>query len=65
MDDWDKMRRQRRFRNKNIHAEKGDQAPRQKSTKADRKIDRQRIDPEHWADQDEFYEEFSEDFTEF
>ena len=62
LDGWDKTKREKRFRQKNAHANKEDQAPRQKFTKARRKITRQRIDPTRWMDQDEFCEDYDEDY---
>jgi len=61
MDNWEKIQRQKRFRQKNRHEVK---KPIEKAPKPVRKIERPRFDPTHWADADEFYEDFVDDFGE-
>lgn len=68
MDDWEKSRRQRRFKLKNQHSRRdsGDGAP-SGPKKKPRKKRRKKIDPRLWEDSDEFlsdYYEF-ENFEEF
>tara|TARA_R100001244_G_scaffold128115_1_gene98975 strand:- start:3147 stop:3344 length:198 start_codon:yes stop_codon:yes gene_type:complete len=64
MDDWDKNRRQRRFKFKNIHDDKPEDTA-QRPRKAPRKNVRNKIDPDCWQDHDDFYEEFSEEYEDF
>ena len=66
MEDFDKARRQRRFRQKNMHNRKNPQATQPRPRMERRKTPRQRLSYEDYLeseDEEDFYEEFGEFFV--